>query len=507
MELKNNRTVLISLMFVVFSASWYLTNLQSMIEDMVVWQIAYTTFYCVVVIALEIGFIWIAVKLVPKFKFQFSYALYGLFGAFNVLAFSLSFYTDFLTQPPWIKLAIIIGIIIFLSVIFRLMSMNLKLIKILLLLYVSYVGMQISFVVYLQTEETRTINGDTLTGEIANSETLGKVKFQKSPNVHLISVDSLLPPSLAKKHLGISTLKYSDETIALQGQVVRNLFADKVFTRDSLNSVLALNSNPYLDRQKYFYFSGQKNSPVSFIFHNNNYKVSTGYSRKQYFGKKGPYVDDELFASYDRCEFKLPFFFFQHFNYCQVIEYIQDHTQLKILAEEKGRDWIEILMESYEEKAKDTKPWFTFNYIYNPIGHTPATYRNTKAERDRYKKHVVDQDAKMAKILFNLINFIKENDPNSIVFVFGDHGPILSRNTTFIEDPEFFIQDRFGVFGAIWDLGNSCGEDIDFNRHKQFATLSMVMTDILVCLSGNDKPIRNVIDYDWDYNFSKYVYE
>lgn len=509
----NNNSSLVSLVFLVASLSWYLTILQSMINDMGYYEIALTSVYCGVVVFLELAFIFTCRKIFPKYSLRISYVLYSLFGALNFLAFSLSFYEGYVGQVSNIRTFILISTWVFLAFLFRLMCINQKLTKMFLVLFTFSICYELSVAVYAEysqaspSKKEGEISNLEMNAQISNSEDLNAIIFSNKPNIHLISVDALMPEALAKKHLGIVSLQYTDAVKKLNGKMVHNLFADKVPTKRSLNSLLVLNSAPYTNSELASYYAGINNSPVFQIFHNNGYKISTGYSRKEYFGKKGSYLDEEVYTTYDRCEARLPSKYIQHFNLCYLIEYLETITDMKISAKARGRDWIEVLLEGYLNKANDPEQWLTLNYMFNPIGHTHGGFNNTEKENREYKKYVIEQDALLSDILVDFITSIKENDPNSIVFVFGDHGPYISRATNFEDNPEFIIQDQYGIYGAIWDFNNVCADDPNDKSDRKFSTLAIELTDIIRCLSDDSAALDDIIDYDWEYDFSKFVYE
>ncbi len=108
----------------------------------------------------------------------------------------------------------------------------------------------------------------TSTSIPAETEAYGAIRFSEKPDIHLISVESLAPPLLAKKHMGIEKIAY--EEVLSQENVHRfeNAFASYVPTTPSLNSVMRL-ANPEFDSPSFGYFHGKEDSPVSRIFREN----------------------------------------------------------------------------------------------------------------------------------------------------------------------------------------------------------------------------------------------
>ena len=106
---------------------------------------------------------------------------------------------------------------------------------------------------------------------------------------------------------------------------------------------------------------------------------------------------------------------------------------------------------------------------------------------------------------------IKKNDKNALIYVWGDHGPVLSQHLSWdnryneksthplIQSPKFFIQDRLGVFGGVYHNGNVCNSD-DFQTQRIFNTPQHIIKDILYCLS--DAKSRE-INKDYFNNFMR----
>jgi len=78
---------------------------------------------------------------------------------------------------------------------------------------------------------------------------------------------------------------------------------------------------------------------------------------------------------------------------------------------------------------------------------------------------------------------LKKHDPNSILVIFGDHGPWLSRTILLDEQPEFYIQDRFGVFGGIHPK-TRCHGWFKNTGKEVFFTPTKLAIGIINCLSN-----------------------
>ena len=49
-----------------------------------------------------------------------------------------------------------------------------------------------------------------------------------------------------------------------------------------------------------------------------------------------------------------------------------------------------------------------------------------------------------------IIDHVKNNDPEAILFVFGDHGAFQSSRLKFEDDPTFFVLDRYAILGGVY---------------------------------------------------------
>jgi hypothetical protein len=110
-------------------------------------------------------------------------------------------------------------------------------------------------------------------------------------------------------------------------------------------------------------------------------------------------------------------------------------------------------------------------------------------------------------ILPELVKTIKANDPTAIVFVFGDHGPGLSRSLKLEESPEFYVQDRNGVFGALLATDQPCSmKDIEY-YNKEFSTPERVLSGVVRCLATDPDSVDQLANFNEEFEFRKYLYE
>ncbi len=329
----------------------------------------------------------------------------------------------------------------------------------------------------------------------------------EKPNVHLISIDSLLPETLAKRHMGIET-EYNKLMKDIGAIIFRNLFASQAPTGVSLSSISQLADPSFSGTDG---FSGRVLEPLYYIFKNNGYRIASGYSSgKRVFGDKGPAVDEYVnsnkwgmaFSESALCKHQGGAEkYYQLFGFCLLA---------KSLDPDSSARWEDFVMDRVTSKGESDSPWLTFHYMYSVIGHTPLSYDTFDNEdlndyrRFFYKK----QKSFSSSWLRDFVARIQANDPNSIVFIFGDHGPWLSRTM----DPEkktgFYILDRYGIFGAVLNTDNRCVEENNLDHYfDRFGTPERVIAGIIRCLSDNPEALDAAVNFREAYFFNKLLYE
>ena len=95
-----------------------------------------------------------------------------------------------------------------------------------------------------------------------------------------------------------------------------------------------------------------------------------------------------------------------------------------------------------------SRPKFVIAHLWMP-GHTGRFNYYDKEDRENYIEYYYRESNRAGLYLRQIIEHLRSNDPNAILFVFGDHGAKLSKGIKIEEDPTFFLQDRFGVRGRL----------------------------------------------------------
>ena len=120
-----------------------------------------------------------------------------------------------------------------------------------------------------------------------------------------------------------------------------------------------------------------------------------------------------------------------------------------------------------------------------------------------------------AIVLEQIIEHLRTNDPDSILFVFGDHGAWLSRGLAVEDDPAFFLQDRFGILGGVYPR-DRCAPQLDEAERKGYMTSLDVVHAIVQCLADGQSPLLEPrrdrfwtgdLPEDHPYDYKEFLYE
>ncbi|MCK5360568.1 MAG: hypothetical protein KAJ95_08065 [Gammaproteobacteria bacterium] len=330
-----------------------------------------------------------------------------------------------------------------------------------------------------------------------------QLRFKEKPNIHLISIDSMIPLSILSEYLDISELPYEETLIA---STLRKpiSYSPRVPSNPSMNSIMQLDQAEAI--MGYSYFAGRKPSVLTSIFASNDYEISTGFFN-YYFGKKGSYIDSSLPSS--DAEFKNTLLCLNEgktyvnqmrfFGICTVFGgFSSDFNPDKNMTETAFlvKAWPSQVLDVILQLSRKTRPQISFHYIYKPIGHTRNHFRHNNVEhRSEYKKYYLENAAKLNEFIKKLLSLISNSDPNSIVVIFGDHGALLSRGVSADDNPEFVYKDLHMIELAVVKTENRCSSDSAFHYSDSYATPSRVIAGIIRCLSETPKEIDKIVDF------------
>ncbi len=133
-------------------------------------------------------------------------------------------------------------------------------------------------------------------------------------------------------------------------------------------------------------------------------------------------------------------------------------------------------------------PQFVIALLYLP-GHTPKIFSyGDSRDRERFLETYERKFNEAATYLRQIIEHVRANDPDSILFVFGDHGAWLSRGVDVEDAPVFLLQDQFGILGGVYPR-DRCAAEFDEAERKDYVTSLDVVHAIIECLSGGQSPL------------------
>ena len=307
------------------------------------------------------------------------------------------------------------------------------------------------------------------------------VAFRETPNLYFISFDGIAPLALLKRHLGIEDTRLHD-LFAAEFRRFPNFFANAVSTVNSINMLMALDEEVFLsiksslDAGTASFFAGRQPSPLLRILRENGYETSSLYNDAYLGYPKGPYVDHllingarEAVCPLLAAEVRLWAFY----GYCRIIRShfrpVTIDAGAFLVAQATGLD--------------RRRPHFLIAHLNVP-GHTESYFRYDDRDHvDEFKDHYTQGSNEAAGYLEDIVNHLKRNDPDAILFVYGDHGPYLSQGMRFEERPGFVVQDRFAILGGVYPR-DRCATNIDAALDKGYLTILDGVHAILGCLSG-----------------------
>ena len=310
---------------------------------------------------------------------------------------------------------------------------------------------------------------ESVSGDVSN---IRNVSLSKTPNLYFISFDALVPRTLLKKYLDVETTGFHTLFDA-KFRRFPNLFANAVPTKESLYTLLALDPQVYNSQTAVlddpYTISGRHPSPLLGILRGNGYETSTVFQSTYFGARKGPWVDNYI--------------------------YFEDRTLCSLL-DEAIRPWafwgycrwfrhegspVPPAVERITSVDADSGPQFMMAHLFLPA-HTSPSFRlgdaaEIREEKQRYLRNIEEAAGYLDRVVRHV-----EADPDAILLVYSDHGMLLSRGVEFDDDPEFFIQDRYGVLGGVFPP-DACALWFDAAAAPGWMTLLDAVHAVLRCLS------------------------
>lgn len=337
------------------------------------------------------------------------------------------------------------------------------------------------------------VGGHQLSGESpveGDTTNLRKVSFRKTPNLYFVSFDAMAPQVLLDKYLKLGSTSFHD-WFEKKFRRFPNFFSNAHDTLHSLNLILALDPSVYDGQLKTVrkekgkvnphLFSGQNPSLLLGILRENGYETTSIYGDTYFGDKKGPYIDNYItFDNSTVCSLldaKIRNVAF--WQYCSFLDRIQ------------GLDWgmetlNQMVVDQITKIDVDGAPQFVIAHVYTP-GHVARSFRYDVSESiNKYKAYYLSGlNERALPYLQTIVRHLERNDPDAILFVYGDHGPRLSQGLSFADNREFVIQDHYGVLGGIYPR-DACADWFDDTLSQGPLTTLEAVHTILRCLSDGE---------------------
>lgn len=332
------------------------------------------------------------------------------------------------------------------------------------------------------------------------------VTFKQRPNLYFVGFDSITPDAVMRKHMAIGT---TDFHLLMKSEMrgFRNLFANAFPTKHSINTMLALDQDIYLEVQDTVgwpsYFAGRNLSPLIWLLKQNGYQTTSIYQNTYFGHSQGPHIDN--YAVYNNSAL------------CSLLDgvirplafagYCWNREPERLTA----ADFLVRRLSGVDRAI----PQFVIALFGLP-DHTPKTFDyENQEDRERFVSDFERRFNRAAIYLEQIIEHLKANDPDSILFVFGDHGPWLSRGLQVEDDPAFFLQDRFGILGSVYPR-DRCVPQLDEAERKGYMTSLDVVHAVIECLSDGQSALleprrdrfwANDLPADHSYDYEDFLYE
>ena len=355
--------------------------------------------------------------------------------------------------------------------------------------------------------------GDYQVGGWEDHPSVRSVAFEETPNIYFVGFDGIAPAAVMQEFMGIGTTDFH-QVMDMDMRRFRNLFASSVSTRNSLNTLLALDLDLYLmggkdTESRPNYFAGHDLSPLVWLLRRNGYEATSIFENAYLGDRGGPGIDNYIINRHvalcsllDRDVRSWAFW-----GYCWNQE-VSDFRPSQLLS---GNEFFLTELTG----LKRSQPQFVIAHLWLP-GHTPSKFDySSQADKNSFFKRYQERFDAAAVVLEQIMEHLRSDDPNAIMFVYGDHGAWLSSGMDIEDDPTFFLQDRFGILGGVYPP-DRCSAEFDEAESKGYVTSLDVVHAILECLSGGQSPLREQrndrfwgtgVPEDHSYKYEDFLYE
>ena len=319
-----------------------------------------------------------------------------------------------------------------------------------------------------------------------------EITFEQRPNVYLVGFDGMTPAALLER-FDVESTPFHD-LMSSRFRVFRNFFTSNVMTVRAFNSLLALDENvlnryaaaiPYLRL-----FAGTHDAPLFRLFRRNGYEITTLFVN-QFFGSRGgPYIDNYITMSPEVVcgQLDVAIRDFSFYGYCtvgaRVAELLGARSVGSMEVGSSASDHQRIVEHILQRSALE-RPQLVLAHIYYP-GHANLPFdMHNQDDMAAFSAWYIAGVDHAAELLTQIVYHLEAHDPNAILFVFGDHGPVLTQGKDPSDDMHFYITDRYATVGGVFP-SHRCSSRLGppANRGADYTTTLDAMHGILRCLSG-----------------------
>ena len=315
-----------------------------------------------------------------------------------------------------------------------------------------------------------------------------------------------------QSYMGLDSTDFHD-LFDSEARRFRNFFANGDSTKTSFNTLMSLDGaileEGYSGKPRGYnpgFFSGQSPSPLVEIMKDNGYETTSIFN-DAYFGyPKGPCIDNYMVQSVERgvcarldddvqrlafwryCRLSQPhieqcprvddaLWRWGPWAYCKVFGFLARGVAIP-----RGN----YLVRQLTSLGGDN-PQFVIAHLFMP-GHASKDRAMDRDREEAFVEQYRRQSNKAAGYMRQIIDHVENNDPGSILFVFGDHGAYFVGGVSFEEAPKLFVHHRYAILGGIYPP-DRCEKYLDEAEGKGYMTTLDAVHAILECLSGGQSAL------------------
>lgn len=311
---------------------------------------------------------------------------------------------------------------------------------------------------------------------------LSEIQLSRKPSIHVIKFDSLTTSAFSKEFLDVPN-PADDYLSELSDSIYAgNLgFVENIPTRNAWQTLFDLGMQHEKIETS---FSGLSPSPLTSLLRENGYKIQTGFSSNYLGHSKGPYIDyyytrDWRISNTPPCEQRLLGFCSMGSDviYGKIYAYFKPYKPYA----KANATWQEDVVELVKNFETDfDSPVFSAFHVNIP-SHTPGYYvTGNKKHFERYKNRFILGTKEVQEILVEL-NKLRQQFPDSVFIISGDHGPKLSRSLTDDENRRFRVLDFHHVSLTLLNSHNLCPKPKAWLEQQRYLTPSRLISATLAC--------------------------